>query len=241
MKIMKLCLVRRLPICFTLLLGSSLLLTQAAEAGRFGGVGRPAGNLGGNRIHSNVNLQRGNDFQRNHNSVGEIQNRPINNNLNRQRINNTNVNNINRNNINRNNNFNNINRNNNVNISGNEVNVNRRGWYGRGYYTPPAWGIATFGTGLAIGAALNAPPPHYTTVVVSGTEYYYADGIYVQPSGGTHVVAAPPIGAVVTYLPEGCSTTISNGVQSFDCSGVVYQPYTQNGSVAYQVVNVSSN
>jgi Family of unknown function (DUF6515) len=209
--------IRRLPICLTLLLGATLALPQTASAGRFGSFNRPAGSVNGDRVSPN------------------LQNRSIDNPINQQNINNRNVNTINRH-----NNVNTINGHNNVNISGNEVNVSR-GWYGRGYYTPPGWGVATFGTGLAIGAALNAPPPNYTTVVVSGTEYYYADGVYVQPRNGAYIVAAPPIGAIVNTLPEGCSTTTSNGVQSFDCSGVIYQPYSQNGSIVYRVVSVTSN
>ncbi|KGF73929.1 hypothetical protein DO97_06200 [Neosynechococcus sphagnicola sy1] len=233
--------------------------------GRGGGGGRSGGSPGGGARFSGggntrVNLQnQGNVSNFNRPTNSNLQNRNIQNsgNVNRNIQNSGNVNrNIqNSGNVNRNiQNSGNVNRN----ISGNTVNVNRNinrdqnwyaggcrsncwgaggGWYGRGYYTPPGWGLAAFGTSLAIGAALSTPPPNYSTLVVGGSEYLYSDGIYVQPNGSSYIVTAPPEGAVVSYLPDGCTATNSNGTQLFECSGVIYQPFYQNGDVVYQVVN----
>lgn len=134
-----------------------------------------------------------------------------------------------------------------TNISGNTVNVDGNnwrggGWYGGGYYVPPGWGwsAAAFAGGLAIGAAINQPPPYYSNIYVGGTPYMYSDGVYLSPQGSSYVVVAPPPGAVVSYLPNGCQAFEQNGGQYFSCSGVVYQPFYQNGSVAYQVVSSST-
>jgi hypothetical protein len=110
------------------------------------------------------------------------------------------------------------------------------GWYGGGYGVPPGWGWAALATGLVIGAAVNDPPPYYDTVYVGSTSYIYSDGVYMQPSGSTYTVVAPPTGAVVTYLPDGCTETQMSGMSYYDCSGIYYQAVFQNGSTVYQVV-----
>lgn len=112
------------------------------------------------------------------------------------------------------------------------------GWYGGGYYVPPGWGWVGLTTGLVIGAAVAQAPPYYDTIYVGSTTYIYSDGVYMQPSGSTYTVVAPPSGAVVTYLPSGCTAAVMNGVQYQNCSGVYYEPVFQNGSTAYRVVQL---
>jgi hypothetical protein len=87
-----------------------------------------------------------------------------------------------------------------------------------------------------IGAAVSTPPPYYDTVYVGSTSYMYSDGIYMQPSGGSYTIVAPPVGAVVTYLPDGCTMTQLNNIPIHNCSGIYYRPFFQNGSTVYQVV-----
>jgi hypothetical protein len=87
-----------------------------------------------------------------------------------------------------------------------------------------------------IGAAVSNAPPYYDTVYVGSTSYIYSDGIYMQPSGSTYTIVAPPVGAVVTYLPDGCTTSQINNIPIYNCSGIYYQPFFQNGSTVYQVV-----
>jgi len=112
------------------------------------------------------------------------------------------------------------------------------GWYGGGYYVPPGWGWVGLTTGLVIGSAIANPPPYYDTVYVGSTSYIYSDGIYMQPSGSEYTVVAPPVGAVVNYLPDGCSSSQVNDVVIYNCSGIYYQPFFQNGSTVYQVVQL---
>ncbi len=110
------------------------------------------------------------------------------------------------------------------------------GWYGGGYYTPPGWGLAGLATGLIIGSTISTAPPYYDTVYYGDTSYLYSDGVYLQPQDNSYVIVSPPVGAIVNYLPDGCSAIVDNNVQYFDCSGVIYQPYYQSGNVVYQVV-----
>jgi hypothetical protein len=186
------------------------------------------------RVNSNVNLQnRGNINRPNRPNRPDVNvNRP-NVNVNRPNVN------VNRPNVNVNRPNVNVNRPN-VNVNRPNVNINTGwrggGWYGGGYRTPPGWRFATFATGLVIGAAISTPPPYYNTVVVGGNNYIYSDGVFLQPSGNSYVVIAPPIGAVVPSIPDGCSATNQGGVIYYDCSGVVYQPFYQGSSLVYRVV-----
>ena len=110
------------------------------------------------------------------------------------------------------------------------------GWYGGGYYVPPGWGWVGLTTGLVIGSAIATLPPYYDTVYVGSTSYIYSDGIYLQPSGSSYTVVAPPIGAIVTYLPDGCTTITTDNTLYYNCSGIYYRPLFENGSTVYQVV-----
>src|SRR6266576_996108 len=47
--------------------------------------------------------------------------------------------------------------------------------------------------------------------------------------------AALPIGAMVPSLPPGCSSTVINGVNFFNCGGVFYRAGFQGNSVVYIV------
>ncbi len=110
------------------------------------------------------------------------------------------------------------------------------GWYGGGYRVPPAWGWAGFATGLVVGAAIATPPPYYNTIYVGSTTYIYSDGIFLEPSDNSYIVVRPPVGAVVTYLPEGCSMIQINNLAYYNCSDIYYQPLYRNGSTVYKVV-----
>ena len=72
-----------------------------------------------------------------------------------------------------------------------------------------------FGLDLVVGfppmGQLLQHPVGYTTVVIGGVSYYCYDNMYYRlyPSG--YVVVAPPVGAVVTALPPGCSPVMVTG------------------------------
>ena len=108
-----------------------------------------------------------------------------------------------------------------------------RAWVSEGevhvYEDNDGWRLAAgVATGMAIGAMIRTPPPAYTTVVVSGSPYYYAEGSYYTEvyNGGevAYQVVAPPVGAVVQVLPSGCVDHAVGGVIYKSCGGYYYQP-----------------
>ena len=49
-------------------------------------------------------------------------------------------------------------------------------------------------------------PPHYRTVVVRGSDYYYSDGVFYHRGPSGYVVVVAPVGAVVATRPKGYVT-----------------------------------
>jgi len=80
-------------------------------------------------------------------------------------------------------------------------------------------------------------PPGAETVVVSGTVYYYADGVfYVQQADGSYVVVAAPMGVTVSELPPDAVPVVVNGTEYYQADGTYYMPVMQNGVTAYLTV-----
>ena len=86
---------------------------------------------------------------------------------------------------------------------------------GQHYESHDAWrtaaGVAAgVATGIAIGTMLSRPPAASTTVIVSGTNYTYSDGVYYARviSGGAvaYQVVPAPAGAIIATLPAGCTS-----------------------------------
>jgi hypothetical protein len=99
---------------------------------------------------------------------------------------------------------------------------------GEVYEDHEGWKVAAgVATGIAVGTMLARPPTAATAVVVSGSNYYYADGVYYSrvAYGGAvqyQVVSAPP-GAVIAVLPGGCTTYMRGGIAYRQCGGTYYQ------------------
>ena len=74
---------------------------------------------------------------------------------------------------------------------------------------------------------LARPPTTSVTVVASGTNYMYADGAYYEQVmyGGevTYRVVNPPVGAVITTLPGGCTSVVMSGVAVQQCGPTLLQ------------------
>ena len=75
-------------------------------------------------------------------------------------------------------------------------------------------------------------PGEYFSVWAGGTRYYYDDGIYYSYLGGNYVVAAPPVGAVVSTIPVDFQPVFINGVTYYRDNGTYYV----RTSVGYKVV-----
>jgi hypothetical protein len=126
----------------------------------------------------------------------------------------------------------------------NHYNNDYGGYYGGSMYYGGSWGGFYSGmmmgemTGMMMGASMATLPRQYTTVMVEGTPYYYANGAYLTQTQGTtgYTLVPPPPGAVVTSLPSNCSP-VYLGPQTFnDCGGAFYQ----NVDGGYKVVRPPS-
>lgn len=90
---------------------------------------------------------------------------------------------------------------------------------------------------MTVGAFYDTLPVGYTTVYVGGTPYYYYGGNYYQPTGTQYEVVAPPLGAVVGYLPRDAKMVVVEGVTYFVLDTTWYRRYfDNNGAVTYRVV-----
>jgi hypothetical protein len=126
-------------------------------------------------------------------------------------------------NINRNANIN-VNRDVNVNVDRDvDINVNRRPVHvdiDVDHHHGGFW--AGVGTAIVVGAVVRSIPPTRTVVVVSGTSYYYVEGVYyVQTTSGYTVVGAP-IGATVGAVPPGALTVIAGPTTYYFHNGTYY-------------------
>jgi hypothetical protein len=70
------------------------------------------------------------------------------------------------------------------------------------------------------------------------TYFYYAGVFYVSQGGSFRVVPAPE-GAIVTEIPEGATDQNINGQDYLLYNNTYYQPISQNGQDAYEVVTVN--
>ncbi len=102
------------------------------------------------------------------------------------------------------------------------------------YYIPSSGGYSVVPP--PIGAVVSYLPDGYETCMVGNdTFYYYGGAFYITVAGGYQVVQAPP-GAVVSQLPVGAVDQQINGEDILVYNNVYYQPISQDGQDAYEVV-----
>jgi len=65
-------------------------------------------------------------------------------------------------------------------------------------------------------------PPRHRVVYHHGHPYYYAGGYWYRPYGRRYVVTDPPVGLVVSFLPQFATTLYFGGI-----------PYYRSGPVYY--------
>lgn len=84
----------------------------------------------------------------------------------------------------------------------------RRGWHSHQY--PPRRGYV-----------VHHLPPRHRVVHHHGHRYYYGGGAWYRPYGGRYVVVDPPVGLVISFLPQ-FSTTLHVGGVPYYRAGPVY-------------------
>ncbi|TDX01303.1 DUF6515 family protein [Dinghuibacter silviterrae] len=112
-------------------------------------------------------------------------------------------------------------------------------YYDQGvYYQPDNGGYVAVAP--PVGAIVNALPEGYETTQVGDQTYYYFGGaFYVYTDQGYQVVDAPP-GAVITELPTGAVQQDIDGQTFLVYNNVYYEPISQDGSDAYEVVQMGN-
>ena len=90
-----------------------------------------------------------------------------------------------------------------------------------------------------IGALVAALPPGYETFQLGDdTYFYYGGSFYINTGQGYQVVQAPP-GAVVSEVPDGATEQDIDGQTYLLYNGTYFQPVSQDGQDAYQVVQMN--
>lgn len=78
--------------------------------------------------------------------------------------------------------------------------------------------------------ALSSP---FFSIAIGGSRYYYGDGIFYRRYTDRYFVVPPPIGAMITILPDGCYPVVVGGMTYYTGSGIYYRPVS---SGYYEVV-----
>lgn len=75
---------------------------------------------------------------------------------------------------------------------------------------------------IVVGAVVKTVPATRVVIVVGGTNYFYADGVYYVQGPSGYVVVASPVGAVITTLPAGSISVVSGSSRYFYFNGTYY-------------------
>jgi hypothetical protein len=118
--------------------------------------------------------------------------------------------------------------------------ANQQYYYDEGVYYAPASGGGYTAIPAPIGAIVNQLPPGFETLTVGEDYFYYYGGdFYVATQDNRYQVVQAPFGAVVTQIPDGAVEQDINGQSYLVYNNVYYQPISQNGQDAYEVVQVN--
>ncbi|MEJ2679434.1 MAG: hypothetical protein P8174_10225, partial [Gemmatimonadota bacterium] len=92
---------------------------------------------------------------------------------------------------------------------------------------------------VGVGVSVALPAGH-AWVAFGNARYAYYDGGFYRPYRmGRFIRVAPPIGAVLTWIPDGARLCYYDGYQYFVYDGVWYEPeYLEDGTLVYVVVEI---
>ena len=116
--------------------------------------------------------------------------------------------------------------------------ANQQYYYDDGvYYQPYSGGYSV--VSAPIGALVSSLPPGYETTMVGNDTYFYYGGVFYIYTGNGYQVVVAPIGAVVTQIPDGAVQQDIDGQTYLVYNNTYYQPISQDGQDAYEVVQVN--
>jgi len=102
------------------------------------------------------------------------------------------------------------------------------------YYMPYNGGYTVVAP--PINAVISSLPDGYETTLVGDTYYYYYAGTFYINNGQGYQVVAAPAGAVISQLPDGATEQNINGDMLLLYNNTYYEPISEDGQDAYQVV-----
>jgi hypothetical protein len=116
--------------------------------------------------------------------------------------------------------------------------ANQQFYYENGVYYQPAPGGYSV-VPAPLGAIVSVLPPGYETTMVGNDYYFYYGGAFYIDTGNGYQVVQAPYGAVVTQIPDGAVQQDINGQTYLVYNNTYYQPVSENGTDAYEVVQIN--
>lgn len=84
-------------------------------------------------------------------------------------------------------------------------------YYRSGHWHDSGWFWGLFATALVVGTVVATLPPHYETIYVSGSPYYYDEGIYYRQHPSGYVVVPTPATTTVVTTPAVMPPQVASG------------------------------
>ena len=109
-------------------------------------------------------------------------------------------------------------------------------YYNGVYYEPYNSGYRVIAP--PAGIRINSLPPGFDEIPVNGVNFYYYGGTFYRNYGGGYEVTAAPVSAVVYNLPNGAQETTIDGNKYVFFNNTYFQPFNDNGTDAYEVVDI---
>ena len=109
----------------------------------------------------------------------------------------------------------------------------------RSMYREAAWNAAAVNAAAANAAAANMAAANAAAAQAAAANAAAAQAAAANAQAAAaaaqQAAASLPIGTTVPYLPPNCTSTVINGVNYFNCSGVYYRAGFQGNNIVYIV------
>jgi len=112
--------------------------------------------------------------------------------------------------------------------------VARRSMYRQAVWNAAAVNAAAANAAAANMAAANAAAAQAAAANAAAAQAAAANA-QAAAAAAQRAAASLPIGTTVPYLPPNCASTVTNGVNYFNCGGVYYRAGFQGNNVVYIV------
>ena len=105
----------------------------------------------------------------------------------------------------------------------------------RSMYREAAWNAAAMNAAAINAANYNAAAANSAAASAAAANAAAANAAASAAAAQRAAGSAVPIGTMVPSLPSGCSSTVINGVNYFNCAGVYYRAGFQGNNIVYIV------